>query len=188
MHAVESSFAKSVALPAQSGITRVYKSTHLADAFAIRLPSGASHDAEVLARFIFAHQPSWVGMLMRVRDSIVACFGLKTGKQLATLAGGATAERVGIFKVYSRNATEIVLGEDDRHLDFRVSVLCSHTPGAETQLTVSTVVHCHNLLGRAYLLVIAPFHRMVVKASLRHAARVGWPRAAAQGARQDAGE
>jgi hypothetical protein len=42
-------------------------------------------------------------------------------------------------------------------------------------LTVSTVVHCHNLPGRAYLLVIAPFHRMVVKASLRRAARVGWP-------------
>jgi hypothetical protein len=163
------------ALPSQSDIIHVYKSVDLADAFAIRLPAGASGDPDVLARFIFSHQPSWIGMLMRVRDMIVACFGLKTGKRLATLASGATAGRIGIFKVYSRNAAEIVLGEDDRHLDFRVSVLCSRGPGPEIQLTVSTVVHCHNLLGRAYLLVIAPFHRMVVKASLRHAARIGWP-------------
>jgi hypothetical protein len=170
-----------VALPAQSRIAHVYESVHLADAFAIRLPSGASNDPDVLARFIFSHQPSWIAVLMRVRDMIVACFGLKTARQLATIAGDAKAERVGIFKIYSTNETEIVLGEDDSHLDFRVSVLCSSGPGPETspQLTVSTVVHCHNLLGRAYILAIAPFHRMVVKASLRRAARIGWPKAGA---------
>jgi hypothetical protein len=164
------------ALPSRSAIIHVYKSVDLADAFAIRLPAGASSDPDVLARFIFSHQPSWIGMLMRVRDMIVACFGLKTGKHLATLASDAKAERIGIFKVYSRNETEIVVGEEDRHLDFRVSVLCSRESGAEIQLTVSTVVHCHNLLGRAYLFIIAPFHRMVVKASLRRAAHIGWPR------------
>jgi hypothetical protein len=69
----------------------------------------------VLARFIFSHQPSWIDKLMRVRDLIVACFGLKTGGQLATLATDAKAGRVGIFKVYSTSATEIVVGEDDKH-------------------------------------------------------------------------
>src|SRR5262249_55572186 len=49
------------------------------------------------------------------------------------------------------------------------------------QLTVSTVVHCHNLLGRAYIMVIAPFHHLVVRASLRRAARVGWPKAGTHG-------
>lgn len=184
MHAIESTFAKPVALPTQSGITSVYKSVHLADAFAIRLPSGVSHDPDLLARFIFAHQPSWVGALMRVRDMIVACFGLKTASGLARLGSGAKTERVGIFKIYSTSRTEIVLGEDDKHLDFRVSVLCSGAPGPGTGalLTVSTVVHCHNLLGRIYILAIAPFHRMVIKASLRRAARIGWPRVAAHGA------
>jgi hypothetical protein len=37
-------------------------------------------------------------------------------------------------------------------------------------------VQCHNLLGRVYLLVIAPFHRMVVRSTLHRAARAGWPR------------
>ena len=168
---VDYAYPTPVTLPAQSAVTQVYPSVQLADAFAIRLPPGASQDPEVLARFMFANQPAWIGMLMRVRDAIVAAFGLKTGKHLTTLATHARAERVGIFKIYSSNATEIVVGEDDRHLDFRVSVLC-----ADAELTVSTVVHCHNRLGRVYLLIIAPFHRMVVKASLRRAATLGWPR------------
>jgi hypothetical protein len=174
----EFTLATPVALPAESGVTHVYRSVNLADAFAIRLPSGASNDPDVLARFIFAQQPSWVGTLLGLRDVLVAGFGLKTSKQLATIATAAKkSERVGIFKVYSTNEAEIVMGEDDKHLDFRLSVLCSTgaAPDSGRHLTLSTVVHCHNLLGRVYILVIAPFHRMVVKASLRRAARIGWP-------------
>jgi hypothetical protein len=177
MDTTATTFARPVALPAQSAITRVYDPVHLADAFAIHLPAGASCDPELLARFLFAHQPAWVGALMRVRDTIVARFGLKTGSQLAALGAGAQPGRVGIFRIYATSPQEIVLGEDDRHLDFRVSVLCSNEPGQgmAPRVTVSTVVHCHNLLGRSYLFIIAPFHRLVVKASLRRAAQVGWP-------------
>ncbi len=173
--------ATPVALPAQSGVSHVFKSVNLADAYAIRLPLGASRDPDLLARFMFSQQPSWIVILMSIRDSVVGRLGLKTGKQLATLATSANPNRVGIFKVYSTSETEMVLGEDDKHLDFRVSVLCSGGPAPESsrQLTVSTVVHCHNQLGRAYILAIAPFHRMAVKAILRRAASVGWPQAAA---------
>lgn len=178
----EFTLATPVALPVESGVIHVYKSVNLADAFAIRLPLTASSDPDVLARFIFSHQPSWIRQLTGVRDVIVAGFGLKTARHLATLASGAKTDRVGIFKVYSTGETEIVLGEDDKHLDFRLSILCSGGPAPESSrlLTVTTVVHCHNLLGRAYILAIAPFHRMVVKASLRRAALVGWPRAVSE--------
>lgn len=178
--AIGMSLAMPVPMPAGSGIATIYPSPHLADAYAIELPQGASRDPEVLARYIFSHQPAWVGVLMGMRDRIVACFGLKTGKQLSALATGERAQgRVGIFKIYSKTDKEILLGEDDRHLDFRVSVLCASSPTqASAQLTVATVVHCHNLLGRSYLLLISPFHRMVVKAGLKRAARLGWPRAA----------
>ncbi len=162
----------SVPVPSRSGISHLYKSMNLADAFAIRLPAGTSSNPDLLARFIFSHQPSWIGWLTKVRDTIVACFGLKTAKHLASLAN-----RIGIFKVYSTNQTEIVLGEDDKHLDFRISILCSGEakPEGSRQLVFSTVVHCHNRLGRVYIFVIAPFHRLVIKASLLRAARVGWP-------------
>jgi len=171
-----------VPLPTQSAVATVYQSTNLADAFAIRLPFGSSRDPDVLWRFLISQQPSWIGWLTNVRDAIVACFGLKTAKHLATLSSEAEADRIGIFKVYGRSDNEIVLGEDDRHLDFRLSVLRTPdlSPTLGGQLTVSTVVHCHNLLGRVYISVIAPFHRQVVKASLRRAARIGWPQAVAR--------
>ena len=173
------SVATQVPLPAHSGVAQVYRIVHLADAFAIALAPGSTPDPEVLARFIFAQQPAWIGRLTKLRDLIVAGFGLKTTKELASLGNSSKAQRVGIFNIYSTGKNEIIVGEDDKHLDFRVSVLCSGEPASESggQLTLSTVVHCHNLLGHAYLFVIAPFHRLVVKASLRRAAPVGWPEA-----------
>lgn len=172
-----------VALPARSRIAHAYALVHLADAFSIRLPAGASGDPEVLARFVFSHQAPWVGGLMKVRDALVSGLGLKTARHLATLGGSAHPHRLGIFRIYSTGASEIVLGEDDKHLDFRVSVLCAGETGSAgvRRLVVSTVVHCHNRLGRAYILLIAPFHRLVVQSSLRRAARMGWPPATNKG-------
>ena len=178
----EFTLVKAVAIPAQSPVTTVYESMNLADAFAVRLPFGTSGDPIVLWRFVMSQQPSWIGWLTNVRDAIVACFGLKTAKHLATLSNEANGDHIAFFKLYCKSESEIILGEDDKHLDFRLSVLRSPdlSPTLGGQLTVSTVVHCHNLLGRAYLFVIAPFHRLVVKASLRRAARIGWPKTAAR--------
>jgi hypothetical protein len=114
---------------------------------------------------------------MALRDLLVAGFGLKTAGRLATLESERGATRLSIFKIYSTSPTEIVFGEDDKHLDFRLSVLCSDevSPGAARRLTLATVVHCHNRLGRIYIFLIAPFHRRVVQSRLRSAALTGWP-------------
>ncbi|HYS67576.1 MAG TPA: DUF2867 domain-containing protein [Paraburkholderia sp.] len=168
----------SVALPAESGVTRLYDAPDLADAFAVRLPDNAIDDPESLARFVFAHQAGWVAKLMGLRDTIVARFGLKTSKQLRTEDSSGARERVDIFRIYNRSAHEIILGENDSHLDFRLSVLHQRQDtrdGNSRYLILSTVVHCHNALGRVYILVIAPFHRLVVRSALRRAARIGWP-------------
>ena len=151
---------------------------------ACRPAPGASTDPETLARFIFAQQPRWVGRLMGVRDLLVAGFGLKTATQLQDPAVAGHHPRVGIFRIHETRPHEIVLGEDDRHLDFRLSVLLEPVPaagGAAAQVVLSSVVHCHNRLGRLYILLIAPFHRAVVQATLRRAARTGWPGLQARG-------
>lgn len=173
----EFNLVEPVAIPAQASVAATFGSTNLADAFAIRLPSGTSADPDVLWRFVMAHQPFWIRWLTNVRDAVVACFGLKTARQLTALSTEAADERIAFFKVYARSQTELVVGEDDTHLDFRISVLrtADAFPAHGGRLIVSTVVRCNNLLGRTYLTVIAPFHRLVVKASLGHAARLGWP-------------
>jgi len=168
------------ALPPDAGIADLYPQADLADAFQIALPATATRDPEALARFVWANQAPWVGRLMHLRDLLVAAFGLKTSQQLAQGDGGGTHARIGIFKVYAVAQREIVMGEDDTHLDFRVSMLLRPAagpgPGAAVLVT-TTVVHCHNLLGRAYIGLIRPFHRMVVRSGLRRAAQRGWPAA-----------
>ncbi|MFM0154178.1 DUF2867 domain-containing protein [Paraburkholderia sediminicola] len=170
----------SVALPPESGVARLYDAPDLADAYAVRLPDNAIDDPELLARFVFAHQAEWVAKLMGLRDALVARFGIKTSKQLRAAGSHDARERVDVFRIYTRSAREIILGENDSHLDFRVSVLQQTRDtreGSARYLILSTVVHCHNGLGRFYILAIAPFHRLVVRSSLRRAARIGWPTA-----------
>jgi Protein of unknown function (DUF2867) len=163
-----------VPIPDESRVRLAYATTDLADAYETRLPEGAIHEPEALARFIFTSRPSWVAKLMWLRDGIVRGFGLKTADGLLQ----STERRIGLFRIYGTTSTQIVLGEDDSHLDFRVSVQLrseSLAGGSANFVVVSTVVHCHNLLGRSYIFFIAPFHRLVVKAGLRRAARLGWP-------------
>jgi Protein of unknown function (DUF2867) len=168
----------SAALPPGSRVTQIYAHPNLADAYTIRLPDNATTDPEQLARFMFSHQAAWVGKLLRVRDALVAGFGLKTARRLEESARSERDKHISIFRIYERTAHEIVLGEDDKHLDFRVSVFQESREdavGGGRYLTVSTVVRCHNLLGRTYILLITPFHEMVVRSSMRRAARIGWP-------------
>ena len=168
-----------VALPVESGVCHIYKMTNLADAYAIQLPKGTTTNPELLARFIFSQQSPWISGLMRVRDAVVAGFGLKTSGELMKADSVGRANRIGIFKVYSTSTHEIILGEDDKHLDFRLSLLYQAQPSAMSspRLVLSTVVHCHNRLGRRYIFFIAPFHRLIVQSTLRRASRIGWPKA-----------
>ena len=163
-----------VPLPPDSRATRFYAAPHLADAYAVRLPDHATHDPELLARFMFATQAPWVARLLWLRDRIMSVFGVKTTDQLQAGRDDRAVRRIAFFRIYEQDATEVLLGEDDSHLDFRVSVRCEPIDGAH-HVIATTVVHCHNLLGRLYIAVIAPFHRQVVRSALHRAARAGWP-------------
>lgn len=163
--------------PPESALAATYAGAELVDAYAIALAAGATRDITVLARAILAHPAPWVRGLMRVRDGIMGRLGVKTSARImAENRSAPHRERIDFFPVISRSARELVVGENDRHLDFRTSVLVRAGDGAAPDMVIATtVVHCHNRLGRAYLTVIGPFHVLIVKAYLRNAARRGWP-------------
>ena len=102
--------------------------------------------------------------LMRLRDALVRPLGLKTSPRGApqppSFEPGA---RVGIFTVFARSQDEVLFGEDDHHLDFRLCLRLH--PDRRASLT--TLVHFGNVWGRAYFLCIRPFHALVVKRMLR---------------------
>ena len=131
---------------------------------------------------IFAHHPLWMKLILIARNWIATYCGLDapTASEImnARFKSHYTAgEKIGVWPIFSLSDTELIAGRDNKHLDFRLSVLCVGRPSGtgNRHLIVSTVVHCHNRLGRLYIRLIAPFHRLIVQASLRRAARVGWP-------------
>ena len=132
-----------------------------ADAFRIAV-SDDTLIARQAAERMFERQPRWIGGLMRLRNLIVAPLGLKTPSHGKALA----ADSIGLFPVISETPGRIVAGFDDKHLDFRVIVEVSGA-APRRDVTATTLVMTHNLLGRAYLATIMPFHRIIVPAMMR---------------------
>jgi hypothetical protein len=135
-----------------------------ADAFRIEV-AGTTLAARQAAERVFARSPRWVEALLNLRRLIVAPLGLKTSAAGERATGGT----IGLFPVLSETADRLVAGLDDSHLDFRVVVDVAAC-GDGQQVTATTLVRTHNRLGRTYLAIIMPFHRLVVPAMLRQVA------------------
>jgi hypothetical protein len=116
-------------------------------------PSSRSVDQAAARAFTF---PAWVSALMRLRNLLVTPFGLNTDI--------TNPNRVGIFPLVTRSETELILGLDDSHLDFRISVLRQ-----EDMLYFATWVRTKNRFGRLYLRLIMPFHIQIVRNALSRA-------------------
>jgi Protein of unknown function (DUF2867) len=135
-----------------------------ADAYRIAI-DGTALNARKAAEKMFARGPRWIEVLLRLRNSIVAPFGLKKSGAGEPAPGGM----IGIFPVLSETPERLVAGFNDHHLDFRVVVDVAPADAGQ-QVTTTTLVLTHNLLGRAYLAVILPFHRLIARVMLRQAA------------------
>ncbi|WP_246747089.1 DUF2867 domain-containing protein [Nitratireductor aquibiodomus] len=77
------------------------------------------------------------------------------------------AAEQGPFPVLERSSRRIVLGADDRHLDFRLIVEADPAEGPGTRVSCTTLVRPHNPFGWLYLLTIMPFHKLIVANTLR---------------------
>ncbi|WP_269714876.1 DUF2867 domain-containing protein [Caulobacter sp. NIBR2454] len=164
--------ARSVEPPADTLIATLYDDADLADAFAIALkPEDARLPAEVLALAMMAKPPMWSLALLAIRDAVMGVFGVKSSRQILNDAIAARADHIGMFRILARRDHEVVLGENDRHLDFRLSVMTRPSPSGGVELVATSIAHCHNRLGQIYLTAIMPFHKLIVRASLVRAAR-----------------
>jgi hypothetical protein len=134
-----------------------------ADAYRIEI-EGTTLDAGTAALLIMGRSPRWVRALLGLRNVLVKPFGLKT-------SGEPTARgNIGLFPVVSVTLERLVAGFDDSHLDFRIVVDVAPAGDASQFVTSTTLVRTHNLVGRVYLAIIMPFHRLIARALLRQVA------------------
>jgi len=130
-------------------------------------------------RAVFGNVPSWISLLMSLRNKIAAAIGLRRYArsemsevftrihQVPYIVGS----RAGIFPVLYVSERELILGDNDKHLDFCISVLVSDE--SIPQLYLSTIVAQHNFLGWLYMLVVKPIHRIIAPYVVRKAKAEG---------------
>jgi len=162
---------KMVAVPANSQISQHLPNAHFFDAFQFTLAPCKRSAIEIYLDVI-AKTPSWISFLMALRNRAAPMFGLKNLGALNSVNPCAKSEqyrvgdRVGIFTIHSISENEVILTDSDKHLDAKISV-CKTAQGVGNAVTVSTVVHVHNLLGHVYLFFVVPFHKQIVPSLLQ---------------------
>ena len=132
-------------------------------------------ERSALDHFLAAAQrtPRWVNLAMAARNRIVQLAGLKNLGTLSEIDASKPSsayqpgERVGIFTLFENTFDEVLLGDRDKHLDVVLSVHRRLLPsGDAVEVTLTTVVHVKNLLGRLYMLPVKPAHRIIAPAVL----------------------
>ena len=68
---------------------------------------------------------------------------------------------MGIFSVRHLQDNEVIVWDNDKHLHVQLSVL-KHSVDGKPMVSLSTVVHIHNLLGRCYMAIVGPVHGVIV--------------------------
>jgi hypothetical protein len=134
-----------------------------ADAYRVVI-DGTQVTARRAAEKMFARGPRWSEALLGLRNILVRPFGLKTSGEGEPAPGGV----IGLFPVLSETNDRLVAGFNDRHLDFRVVVDVAPS-GTGQEITLTTLVKTHNRLGRVYLAMVLPFHRLIARNMLRRA-------------------
>lgn len=163
-----------LSLPENSLIANALERIDYDDAFALKVPGRI--DVSQLPPLFFKVFPKWFMGLMYLREALAGLIGLKTGKgidvkkQLREFSG-SVGESIALFHVMGRSEEEILTGENDSHLDFRLSFF-ARPGGSETEVILATTVQFNALIGKLYFLPVRPIHRLIVPIILRRMAKV----------------
>lgn len=142
------------AVPENSIIANGFETIDYVDSFIVNM------SVDKITTEVF-NSPKWVDRLMLFRNFLVRIVGLRTNYKIGHQADYYPIGSIIMgFTVLDRTDNEIVMGEDDKHLIFRVSVLVDKDV---SNIYVTTIVHYHNWLGRFYFFFVKPFHRVIVK-------------------------
>jgi hypothetical protein len=120
-----------------------------------------------ISKLIFNNPPQWISWLFNLRNKLVKIVGLKTEIPHDYNTHFCVGGYIGFFRIFSISDTQLVLGADDSHLNFRAIIL--KTNETAYNVKVVTLVQYNNSLGRFYMHLIKPFHVIVVKRMVKNA-------------------
>jgi hypothetical protein len=160
-------------VPPSSALSRdLVRSAYFHDSWRIPLARAGLSIVDIFFA-LFGHTPFWMMALLITRNAIARRFGLEAPTAAEILhptmrASYHVDDKIGPWPIYFIGEDEIVAGRNNRHLDFRLSVLRVMDDEGES-VVVSTICSVHNFSGKIYLFFIVPFHRTGVKSLMSNA-------------------
>lgn len=120
------------------------------------------YNARAAAEAIVAALPAWQKPLMKFRGIVVTPLGLKRS------AGDVSeADKIGFFPITYESETKLIVGFDDKHLNFRIVIAVQEGRSGQV-VSSTTLITRHNALGIFYLEMVLPFQRAIVRSALSH--------------------
>lgn len=126
---------------------------------------------------VFGHRPPWMKAILILRNAAARLAGLEVPTvaeivkpEVRDVYGAG--DKIGPWPLFFVGENEIIAGRDNKHMDFRLSVLKTGS-GEMVDVVVTTVCSVHNLFGRIYLALVVPFHRAGLRLLLSQALRNG---------------
>jgi hypothetical protein len=126
---------------------------------------------------IFGHHPAWMKLALIARNRVARLCGLEAPAaseimKVERKSSYQVGDKIGVWPIFALTDTEVVAGRDNKHLDFRLSVL-KEVDGEKASVVVSTICTVHNRFGKVYLFFIVPFHKWGVRQLMTTALRAG---------------
>lgn len=155
---------------------RLVEAAHFRDSYDVPLSHPNTSPVDIFFG-IFGHHPIWMKILLIIRNIIASLCGLHVptvSDNLNPVGGNsyAVGDKIGPWPIFMLTEVELVAGRDNKHLDFRLSVL-RETNGEMARVVVSMVCTAHNAFGKIYLFFIVPFHKRDLKRIMLNAVRAG---------------
>jgi Protein of unknown function (DUF2867) len=112
---------------------------------------------------IFSHRPGWMKLMLIARNKVAALAGLEvpTTSEIMNMEKRDryfVGQKIGPWPIFFLGSDELVAGRDNKHMDFRVSIMKVHD-GTRSSVVVSTLCMVHNKLGQHYLSAVIPVHK-----------------------------
>ncbi|MBG6128894.1 hypothetical protein IWQ47_000413 [Aquimarina sp. EL_43] len=152
-------------------ITKQSKDISYSDVFQLRTTSlkEVPKPKDCMVAFFKAFSPFFIKLLLS-REKIAKNLGLKTATKRTQVEReaylnefeGNIGDSIALFDVLDKNDIELLTGQTDKHLDFKLSFI-SYEEGDDKIMELATTVKIHNTLGKIYFFLVKPFHRYFMK-------------------------
>ncbi len=148
-----------------------YLPQNYVDSFECVFNTDSEISADDIMIAFWTKNPKWIDRLFELRDWIVKPFGIQSGSDRNVSLFENAIKNKGSYRfieTIAKSDNETVISANDKHLKMYFSVKTTKIINGQQKLSVSTLVHFHNLLGRAYFIVIYPFHHFIVPSMMKY--------------------